>query len=186
MNDSTVASDSNSSENSFSKMVQTTKNNVRFAHFNVQSMRNKIDLLQTECEHYDVIGLSETWLNVNINDNNLKLEGFNGPYRQDRPDGWGGVAIYVRKEFNCKLRPDLYIPNLEGIWCEITHNKLRFLVTCIYRPPNSRRDYWDRIQDSIEGAKLSSPGTYIVLRGDLNCDVSKGPNNLNNILNNFN
>ncbi len=184
MNDSTV--DSSSSNDSFNAMVQKTRNNIRFAHFNVQSMRNKIDRLQTECEQYDVIGLSETWLNENIKDDNLKLEGFNGPYRRDRPDGWGGVAIYTRKELNCKPRPDLYIPDLEGIWCEIRHNKLKFLVSCIYRPPNSRRDYWDKIKDSIEGAKLSSPGTNIVLMGDLNCDINKGPNQLNNIMNNFN
>ena len=131
-------------------------NALKCVHFNVQSIRNKMDQLLIESENFDIVTVSETWLNGNIENDKVQMTGFAGPFRKDRDDGWGGVAIYVKNNIHCKVRPDLNIDGLEAIWCEIQHSKFKYLVASMYRPPNSNRDYWEKFEHSIEQAKSTN------------------------------
>ena len=110
-------------------------------HLNARSLRYKIDDLTAEIENYDIVCITETWLNQNIDSNTLLLQGFHKPIRKDREDGYDGVAIYVRSNLGIIERNDLGIPTLEALWCEVHHPKLSFLIACMYRPPNSLQDY---------------------------------------------
>ena len=65
-------------------------------HLNIRSLPHKIDLLRAWLVYNkpSVITLSETWLNNNISDDEIKLDGY-VVYRADRDAHGGGVATYV-------------------------------------------------------------------------------------------
>ena len=124
--------------------------------------RRKLDLLDSEVTDHDVITISETWLSADIKNNEISISGYHPPVRKDRSDDpHGGVAIYVKNSFICKERHDLSIPQLEAVW-KIGQNKL--LMGSFYRPPNSKSDYWDSIDQSIKNVS-STPHKFIVLGG---------------------
>ncbi len=168
--------------------TQTLKNSkaLRIVHMNAESIRNKMDILACESEPFDIICLGETWLKSSIKNKDLKLPGFRTPIRKDRDDGWGGVAIYAREELYCTERKDLNINGLEAIWCEARFKNTKYIIGCMYRPPNSKAEYWELIEESIEHAKTLNPGKNIIITGDLNCDMSKGNGKLQEILTSFN
>ena len=42
-----------------------------------------MDLLEVEVQNYDILVFTETWLSPQISNDNLLLENFDSPYRQD-------------------------------------------------------------------------------------------------------
>ena len=51
-------------------------NNFCVAHYNIQSILNKVDVLGAELKNFDIICLTETWLNPNISDDCPNIDGF--------------------------------------------------------------------------------------------------------------
>ena len=73
--------------------------NFSVVHYNVQSLIAKVDQLQMELSHFDVIALSETWLSPDIKDDKVFFQNYQKPFRKDRPDNaYGGVIIYTQKK----------------------------------------------------------------------------------------
>ena len=70
--------------------------------------------LEAESIGYDIICVSETWLNKDIKNDTVHISGYHDPVRKD--DGYGGVAIYVKEELLLKIRQDLMLPDLEAVW----------------------------------------------------------------------
>ena len=65
-------------------------------HYNVQSIANKLDLIESELHSFNIICITETWLDGRISDEDIKFETFN-LFRRDRPgDNHGGICVYVR------------------------------------------------------------------------------------------
>ena len=64
-------------------------------HFNVQSIANKMDLIQSELCNFDVICKTESWLDGRTSDDDIKIENFK-LFRRDMPgDHHGGIYVYV-------------------------------------------------------------------------------------------
>lgn len=160
--------------------------NLSIIHNNIKSLRYKIDYLSVEAKYHDIITLSETWLNKEIPNENLILPNFSPPFRRDRDDNHGGVAVYVRNNLFCKERPDLAVEGLECIWIETRLCQESLLVGTFYRPPDSRAHYWNLIDESIKKA-MSTPHKFVIL-GDLNSDYINKPNENKHLFNiiNFN
>ena len=97
---------------------KSIKNKFSIVHYNIQSISNKVDLIESELRNFDVICLTETWLDRRISDDLIKLNGFK-LYRRDRADdNHGGICVYVNQAlFSCR-RQDLELPQLECIWVE--------------------------------------------------------------------
>ena len=70
--------------------------NLSVCHLNVQSIRNKLDFLAVELGKYDILTVSETWLDQNIESNSLSIPTYQTPIRLDR-DGMGGVLQFMPK-----------------------------------------------------------------------------------------
>lgn len=51
-------------------------------HYNVQSLLNKVEVLEAEFSSFDIISFSETWLNSNISNDDLKFSEFHFPERK--------------------------------------------------------------------------------------------------------
>ena len=78
-------------------------------NYNVQSIANKMDLIQSELCNFDIIYITESWLDGRTSDDDIKIENFK-LFRRDRPgDHHGGICVYVRNNvlFFSKRRHDL-------------------------------------------------------------------------------
>ena len=123
----------------------------------------------------DIIGLSETRLDSEITDNEVKIDGYN-IFRRDRNRNGGGVAIYVKESLPppvIKLKSD----TLELISLEIKQNHAKpFLVVCWYRPPTDGVD--DTAFENLRHVSidLEKENKEIILFGDTNCDLKNKQN----------
>ena len=73
-------------------------NNFSVVHYNIQSILNKVDVLGAELKNFDIICLTETWLNPNISDDCLTIDGFKLYRRDRRSDSHGGICVYAKKQ----------------------------------------------------------------------------------------
>ena len=165
-----LESDTSSGSNNLDELVIT--NNFSIVHYNIQSLLNKVDLIGAELVNFDVICLTETWLDRRTADETLNLEGYKF-YRRDRDgDCHGGVCVYVNSNVHSRRRTDLEQPDTECIWVEVTTNHRKFLLGTFYRPPNALAATYSLIEDSISLA-FDTNIPDILITGDFNLDIQK-------------
>ena len=95
-------------------------------------------------KNIDLILFSETGLHSSIGDSILHLNNYD-LIRRDRSKNGGEVCtIYLRSSINYNIRNDLIPTELDAVYIEIIkpHSK-PFLVTTVYRPPNSSAETID-------------------------------------------
>lgn len=157
--------------------AKLTNSGISIMHLNIQSLKPKIDLLAVEAQPYEILVFSETWLNHNIQNDDLQIPNFSPPFRCDRRDRiGGGVAIYVRDTIHAVQRQDLLLEGLEALWVEIHVNQRKFLIGGIYRPPNSNNTQWTKMEHSLDQA-FGGQYDNILVTGDFNIDTSASPSN---------
>ena len=103
-------------------------------HLNVRSLLGKMDQLRLLCERNgaNIITLSETWLNKDIDDSEIELPGYS-IIRRDRSERTGGgVIIYIRDGLVFSERNDLHNNN-EAIWIQVNRTRCKpLIIGCIY------------------------------------------------------
>ena len=155
---------------------QAIKNKFSVAHYNVQSIINKLDLIETELWNFDVISIAEPWLDRRTSDSDLNIKGFN-IFRRDRPgDNHRGICIYVRKNIYSFRRNAIELPNIECVWVEVIVQGRKQLIGTFYRPPNSPNAVMTSIEDSI-GQAFDIYIQNIFITGDFNLDILKNNSN---------
>ena len=78
--------------------------------------------------HYDIIALSETYLNESIKDEGIRTEGYSREiFRSDHPNGKkeGGICLHFKENFPIKRRKDLEITQ-ETVICEISIRRKKY------------------------------------------------------------
>ena len=155
---------------------QAIKNKFSVVHYNVQSIINKLDLIETELQNFDVISITETWLDQRTSDLDLNIKGFN-LFRRDRPgDNHGGICVYVRDNIYSCRRNAIELPNIECVWVEVIVQGRKQLIGTFYRPPNSSNAVMTSIEDSI-GQAFDTNIQNILITGDFNLDILKDNSN---------
>ena len=145
--------------------------NLSMVHYNVQSVLNKLDLIEAEFSDFSIISLTETWLNETKPTDDLVFNGFRTPFRRDRVgDSHGGILVYVKQDIPCKRRPDLELANIECIWIEINIRNKKLLLGTYYRPPNASPLVLSNIETSI-GLAVDTGIDNICITGDLNLNM---------------
>ena len=92
-----------------------------FVHHNVQSIVPKLDMILAELFDIDVLAFMETWLNRNIDSDDISLISFHHPERKDRiADSHGGVIVYIKDSIQYVRRRDLEPNGVACIWVELT------------------------------------------------------------------
>ena len=132
------------------KLKDNEKSYFSLLHLNIRSISNKFDsfkhLLNSLGKPVKVIGLTETWLNDNNNDN-FKLEEYDYISSNRVNKKGGGVGIYVTKETKYTIRKDLrfFIEDaIESIFIEINMlGSKNIIIGTIYRPPNNKFDIFE-------------------------------------------
>ena len=145
----------------------------KVAHLNVRNLVNKLDDIGhlVRSKSFDILSVSETWLNLTISGNEVCLPGYT-LVRHDCSDRrGGGIAIFVRDGIPYKHLTDLFDGVNETCWIEINRAKCKTLfVCCVYRPPDYHCDSLiDYFNTSL--AKLPVESEVIIL-GDFNADFS--------------
>ena len=151
-----------------------------FCHLNACSLLNKMDEIRSTLCHTKrpvAFGVSETWLNSSVIDNEVAIPSYD-LYRRDRGSKGGGVLVYVAKGFRSKRRPDLEKSGLEAIWVELRVNKRTLLLGNVYRPPKA--DVLNDLETMIEN--VASQHKDMILMGDLNLNLLNPSNPTNNFL----
>ena len=147
--------------------------NLSFVQYNVQSIVNKLDILQAELHDIDILSFTETWLSPDISTEDIILQSYNKLERKDRPeDPHGGVIIYVKDGIHYKRRDDLEVRGIESIWIELIHNRKSILYGVFYRPPESDSQYLSNIEDSIALA-IDTDISDVIITGDFNFNYLK-------------
>ena len=113
-NPSPVSTASFSSSSSSTTLEENLfKDKFSVIHYNVQSIVNKLDIIEMKFQNFDIICLTETWLDVRTFDDLLVFQDFK-LYRRDRiGDRHGGICVYVRNNIYSCPRNDLELPDIE-------------------------------------------------------------------------
>ena len=99
------------------RTVLQTDSSLNLCHLNIRSLNadKRFGACITQLANsYDIITMSETWLDEDDNTCFYAIPGYTGPYRLDRTlQRGGGVLAWVRDTIVVKARPDLHQVNLE-------------------------------------------------------------------------
>jgi hypothetical protein len=153
-----------------------TFGNLSFCHVNIRSIKANKRLsafLNQVSNVFDIITTSETWLTATDLNTPFEIDGYSGPYRQDRLlQRGGGIMVWVVDSIIVKRRDDLSIDKLETLWLQLDLPKNKILFGTSYRQPDGTYgdDFWPKLQESYDKAK-NTPIRNIVLTGDFNADI---------------
>ena len=132
-------------------------NMLDICHTNVRSLNSdKIDFIRAELvENFDIICLTETNL-PHANVEHLLLKGFHEIIRKDRVGRTGGgVGVYVAQHISAVRMLEYEIPDLEALWLKVKAGYNVSMLGVCYRPPNSKVEFWTKLQDSLDLVKQS-------------------------------
>ena len=122
-----------------------------------------------------IVDITETRIDSTIQNSDIEINDYIIE-RNDRDKHGGGVALYINKSINYRLREDLQNTNVESISIQVkVGNYKPFIVTSIYRPPGKTVNHFsdiDALFSIIEPEEKES-----VYLGDTNCDMLDLTNN---------
>lgn len=152
----------------------TTGSGLSIIHFNCRSLSANFHKLENYlCSltyTFDIIAISETWLDSKSSDNFFKLDGYEMCHIDRTNKRGGGVALYIKSQLKYSLNEKLSttVQDLfECITVEIALPKKTITVSCVYRQPGSDIDVFI---DNIEKLYLHKKSdTYIC--GDFNINL---------------
>lgn len=162
------------------------------AHLNVRSLLN--NFAEFKCHvfkfDYHVLGVTESWLSPNIDNDNLSLDGYEF-IRQDRTGmrRGGGVGIYVKSNLKYTVLKSECRQIIEHIWLRVEVQGQSIIVGNIYRPPNSNcQEFLNYFEDIL--IDFYANNDRILCFGDFNVNMLDNDAShvvqLNNILDTFN
>ncbi len=150
---------------------------MEIAHLNICSLYHKLDFVKImlESESVNILGISESWLHSDIDDDELNISGYHNIIRNDRvADRYGGVAIYCKKGgYKHINRKELHISHsdIETAWIEIRLPQTRPLFICtIYRPENCLTSALEILEEQVSQVSGMYSNPEIVIMGDFNVD----------------
>lgn len=117
-----------------------------------------------------VLMLSETFLSKNIPDSYLSIPNYN-LIRRDRQTHGGGVATFIHKSFKYTHLASLDDLLPETLTVRIYPDRqASFVLSCIYRPPNSSNSWFQLFENYVVDCRLHCPDHCIL--GDFNIDLN--------------
>ena len=146
---------------------------------NARSLLPKLDELSASLSFnpVDIIAVTETWFNEDIEDNLVSIYGYN-LFRKDRPNRrGGGVCIYLSELFYAKRRTDLERDDFECLWLWLRPTRLPrplsgIAVCVIYHPPGlPEQEHYllnEYLINSADILRNQYPNCGLIFLGDFN------------------
>jgi hypothetical protein len=120
---------------------------------------------------FDLLYLSETWLNDSISNMELGLCDYN-VFRDDRDNmlnsRGGGVLLAVKNKYDCSLINVDYVPGIQHIFVLLKYNKINILLGCVYISPSSHRDLYMKHCEIVENSIHNYSILNVLIIGDFN------------------
>ena len=144
-------------------------------------------LLASLDQKLDVIALTETWMTVDDETSDYKLEGYQpieANTRREAKRRSGGVAFYIRNDLH--YTPVEFVSDIECSIIKVTYNNKDIKLFCvIYRPDTYKpTQFLQQFEDLLLFLKSLKYESFLF--GDFNTDTLKNETNINryeNILN---
>ena len=104
-------------------------NRIIISHININSIRNKFELLaETVMGNVDIM-VNETKIGKFFPTSQFIITGFTSPYRFDRTKEGRGILVYIREDIPSKLLNISYIASdIECHGIEVNLRKVKWLV----------------------------------------------------------
>ena len=147
----------------------TRHNGLKIGCLNIRGLLNKIDEMRTivtEC-NFDIMGICETFLDDNVADNEICIEGYT-TVKKNRNRHGGGVMLYIKEGIQYNEITNLAGSEVESVWANIQCDKQQLALGIMYRPPSSNHAYLKSMLDQIDN--VYSYNENVMLMGDLNYD----------------
>ena len=110
-------------------------NRVVIGHVNINSIRNKFDMLSSMVkDNIDIIIVLEIKLDFSFLQAQFRIEGYAPPFRYDRNSHGGGIILFIRGDIPRKLISITPLKDFEGIFVELNFRKKKILLYCSYNP----------------------------------------------------
>ena len=143
---------------------------------NVRGLKTKLSELRLSLamSQYDVIVLTETWLDETVSDGELSFDGYQ-IHRCDRDfaatgkSQGGGVLICVRFGIDCEvLHPSNLLQTCEELWLSLSVKGVVDIVGAIYIPPAADVSVYEQFCASVETFMQRFPAKRLLCCGDFN------------------
>ena len=119
------------------------RNGLGLLHMNIRSLVPKLDFVKAWVftSDPDILVVSETWLNKSVLDSTIQINGYN-IFRSDRQSKGGGVAIYVKTRFTCRVTKSIALPKLfEFLSIDISLSPTSHIsVVGCYKAPSASKE----------------------------------------------
>ena len=146
---------------------QNMTSDLSILHFNVRSIRNKLDYIKDNFLDFNILCFSETHLDHQVPVSDLFLcNAYDEPYRKDRTNHGGGLLLYLNSELAHSRRLDLEVYCDESLWVEIKVKHEVYPLGLFYSPKTADTTFFNNLNLNIEKAYDFSNNLIIV--GDLN------------------
>jgi hypothetical protein len=139
-------------------------------------LEKPLHFLQNFSDEYDILCVTESHLDANINNDELLLDFFSTILiRKDRSNSGGGLLLYVKDDIFVERVTDLVNDTHETIWMKVRGRRQAFILCNNYRPEWTENEYWTRLNHAIGmGYHVND---NIVILGDLNSHLFIANNN---------
>ncbi|XP_052128640.1 uncharacterized protein LOC127750591 [Frankliniella occidentalis] len=159
------------SKSILTSLCNNYKNLLKIIHLNAQALT--YDCHANEFTHLfdnsdiDIIAVSETF--YKSNDDVLPLSGYNVFVSNRTSHDGGGVAVYVKSSYQCKVLTQSVSPTFrqqqpDFIIVEVTLTNAKLLFACIYRPPKA--GHLEHFEEAL--FPLCAEYQHVIVAGDVN------------------
>ena len=150
----------------------TNLNRIVISHININSIRNKFELLaEAVMGNVDILMVTETKIDESFPASQFITPGFTSPYRFDRTKDGGGILVYIREDIPSKLLNISHIvSDIECLGTEVNLRKVRWLVICSYNShKNNISNHLENLS-KVLNRNLSQYERFLCI-GDFNSEI---------------
>ena len=149
-------------------------NGVIISQININSTRNKIELLsEAVLGTIDILMVSKTKIDMSFLTSQFVIQSFAAPFRLDRLNTGGGILVYVRDDIPSKLLNISFVSyEIECLAIEINLRKTKWLLICSYNPHKNNISNHLMNLSKIIDRNSSRYNKYLSI-GDFNLETSE-------------
>ena len=152
----------------------TNLNHIVISHININSIRNKFELLaEAVMGNVDILMVTETKIDESFPTSQFIISGYSSPYRFDRNKDGGGILVYIREDIPSKLLNISYIASgIECLGTEENLRKVKWLVICSYNPHKNKISNHLENLSKVLNINLSQYERFLCI-GDFNSEITE-------------